>query len=167
MGNLGCVALLLSSSQGSGGAVRGGRQRGRGCFPPHRGVEAQNLVDGNVYKFYEINWFWQLSPLPGSLSPRRRRPSRCQSVSWRSCPCRLLFNVHPENSVKRLKNGSVSGYFGFYGFLRNSSFPLFFVNFKLPIFLDIGLFTVCSSRWTSRAAAWTSGAAAWTSRASA
>ena len=34
------VALSFSSSQGSGGAVREGRQRGKGCFPPHRGVEA-------------------------------------------------------------------------------------------------------------------------------
>ena len=68
------VAKAISSSQGSGGT--GGQPGLRGSFAlllsgewrrcswrttawqrmfsSYRGVEAQNLVDGNVYKFYEI-----------------------------------------------------------------------------------------------------------------
>ena len=68
----------------------------------------------------------------------------------------------------------LSDYFVFYGFFsdlvnsgRDSYFTYFYENFKFPIFFDAGVFTVSSSRWTSRASAWTSRAAAWTSRAAA
>ena len=39
------VALSFSSSQGSGGADREGRQRGERRFPPRRGVEALNMMN--------------------------------------------------------------------------------------------------------------------------
>ena len=68
----------------------------------------------------------------------------------------------------------LSDYFVFYGFFsdlvnngRDCFFTYFYENLKFPIFFDADVFTVSSSRWTSRASAWTSRASAWTSRATA
>ena len=49
---VGGVTLSFSSSQGSGGAVREGRQRGEICFPPRRGVEALNMMN----EHHEEKW---------------------------------------------------------------------------------------------------------------